>query len=57
MKSRNKQGCNGHDKGMWVKAKEKEKNKEKHINGAMFLTPLVTCDETWSVPSIYRQSP
>jgi hypothetical protein len=23
---------------MWVKAKEREKNKEKHINGAMFLT-------------------
>jgi WD40 repeat protein len=23
---------------MWVKAKEKEKNKEKHVNGAMFLT-------------------
>jgi hypothetical protein len=23
---------------MWVKAKEREKNKEKHVNGAMFLT-------------------
>jgi hypothetical protein len=23
---------------MWVKAREREKNKEKHINGAMFLT-------------------
>jgi hypothetical protein len=23
---------------MWVKAGEREKNKEKHVNGAMFLT-------------------
>jgi hypothetical protein len=23
---------------MWVKAREREKNKEKHVNGAMFLT-------------------
>jgi hypothetical protein len=23
---------------MWVKAKEREKNKEKHVNGVMFLT-------------------
>jgi hypothetical protein len=23
---------------MWVKAKERERNKEKHVNGAMFLT-------------------
>jgi hypothetical protein len=23
---------------MWVNAKEREKNKEKHVNGAMFLT-------------------
>jgi hypothetical protein len=27
---------------MWVKAKEKEKNKEKHVNGAMFLTGAVS---------------
>jgi hypothetical protein len=26
---------------MWVKAKEREKNKEKHVNGAMFLTGIV----------------
>jgi hypothetical protein len=26
---------------MWVKAREREKNKEKHVNGAMFLTGLV----------------
>jgi hypothetical protein len=25
---------------MWVKAREKEKSKEKHVNGAMFLTHL-----------------
>jgi hypothetical protein len=25
---------------MWVKAKEREKNKEKHVNGAMFLTNM-----------------
>jgi hypothetical protein len=23
---------------MWVNAREREKNKEKHVNGAMFLT-------------------
>jgi hypothetical protein len=23
---------------MWVKAREREKSKEKHVNGAMFLT-------------------
>jgi hypothetical protein len=23
---------------MWVEAREREKNKEKHVNGAMFLT-------------------
>jgi hypothetical protein len=27
---------------MWVKAREREKNKEKHVNGAMFLTPTTT---------------
>jgi hypothetical protein len=27
---------------MWVNAKEREKNKEKHVNGAMFLTSTVT---------------
>jgi hypothetical protein len=38
MKNRNKYGRNGHDKGMWVESREREKNKEKHVNGAMFLT-------------------
>jgi hypothetical protein len=28
---------------MWVNAKEREKNKEKHINGAMFLTEPLLC--------------
>jgi hypothetical protein len=26
---------------MWVKAREREKNKEKHVNGAMLLTAWV----------------
>jgi hypothetical protein len=38
MKNRNKYGRNGRDKRMWVKARERKKNKEKHVNGAMFLT-------------------
>jgi hypothetical protein len=38
MKNRIKYGRIGHDKGMWVNAEEREKNKEKHVNGAMFLT-------------------
>jgi hypothetical protein len=25
---------------MWVNAREREKNKEKHVNGAMFLTGM-----------------
>jgi hypothetical protein len=28
---------------MWVNAKEREKNKEKHVNGAMFLTTPQRC--------------
>jgi hypothetical protein len=27
---------------MWVNAKKREKNKEKHVNGAMFLTSVRT---------------
>jgi hypothetical protein len=36
---------------MWVKAREREKNKEKHVNGAMFLTgnPL----NLWSWDKVY----
>jgi hypothetical protein len=30
---------------MWVKAREREKNKEKHVNGAMFLTPTTTAQD------------
>jgi hypothetical protein len=26
---------------MWVKARERGKNKEKHVNGAMFLTVVL----------------
>jgi hypothetical protein len=38
MKNRSKYGRSGHDKRMWVKAREREKNKEKCVNGATFLT-------------------
>jgi hypothetical protein len=38
MKNGNKLGCNNHDKRMWVRARKREKNKEKCVNGATFLT-------------------
>jgi hypothetical protein len=30
---------------MWVKAREREKSKEKHVNGAMFLTQSMVWDQ------------
>jgi hypothetical protein len=32
---------------MWVNAREREKNKEKHVNGAMFLTVVVHDLDRW----------
>jgi hypothetical protein len=46
MKNRNKQGRDSHDKRMWVNVREREKNKEKHVNGAMFLT-VSNKGQTW----------
>jgi hypothetical protein len=32
---------------MWVNAKKREKNKEKHVNGAMFLTVVSHPEKLW----------
>jgi hypothetical protein len=44
---------------MWVKAREREKNKEKCINGATFLTDQLTdhvggCIEQVGLPSVSK---
>jgi hypothetical protein len=33
---------------VWVNAREREKNKEKHVNGAMFLTLGITLGRSTS---------
>jgi hypothetical protein len=41
---------------MWVNAREREKNKEKCVNGAMFLTPPVLAHLHCCLPAVLASS-